>query len=161
MTNPDMWRVAIDDALVNSGLDCLAPNEQPKDALQRLLDWHETMVLDPRISKQAVALQTSGQEPNMFWNDNDQEVCHMSIHDVLDAEWRDGTLEIGDTRVIQQAVNVPKITVRVIEDENVFGEFDYEIVEQAKPKATLLEPCCPNEKRNMRGGCTSCGDPCL
>ena len=22
-------------------------------------------------------------------------------------------------------------------------------------------PCCDNEKRNMQGGCDSCGDPCL
>lgn len=24
-----------------------------------------------------------------------------------------------------------------------------------------LAPCCENEKRNMRGGCDNCGDPCL
>ena len=25
----------------------------------------------------------------------------------------------------------------------------------------IFLPCCPNEKRNMNGGCDSCGDPCL
>lgn len=24
-----------------------------------------------------------------------------------------------------------------------------------------VKPCCANEKRNMDGGCTNCGDPCI
>ena len=28
-------------------------------------------------------------------------------------------------------------------------------------RAAMIRPCCPNEKRNMNGGCDSCGDPCF
>jgi hypothetical protein len=28
-------------------------------------------------------------------------------------------------------------------------------------RADMIRPCCPNEKRNMNGGCDSCHDPCF
>ena len=71
--------------------------------------------------------------PNMFWNDADPERGHDSIHEVLDAEFGDGTLLIGETRVIQQAVRLANVTVRVIADPDDEHGFDYEEV-QPEPK---------------------------
>lgn len=103
----------------------------------------------------------AAQEPNLFWNDADPEVGHTSIHDVLDREWNQDSIGINDTLVIQRAVSLPKITVRIIADPTDPDGFDYEVVEPEPKPTTLLDPCCPDEKRNMSGGCTSCGDPCL
>jgi hypothetical protein len=35
---------------------------------------------------------------------------------------------------------------------------DYELMRGLPPVSMR---CCPNERRNMNGGCDSCGDPCL
>lgn len=58
-TNP--WRDAVDAALVSAGLDCLAPDADPAASVRRLLEWHETMALDPAISERAQALIERGQ----------------------------------------------------------------------------------------------------
>ena len=50
------WRRAIDSALLNAGLDCLGPDDQAEDAMQRLLNWTVTCALDPSISPGAAAL---------------------------------------------------------------------------------------------------------
>lgn len=48
-------------------------------------------------------------------------------------------------------------------DDVVIYDFmgDYLCSECAMPDKEKNEPCCDNEKRSFRGGCLSCGDPCL
>lgn len=75
-------------------------------------------------------------EPNMFWNDADPERGRDSIHEILDDEWGDGILKVGETRVIQRAVRLANITVRVIADPDDEDSFDYEEVEPIPPAAT-------------------------
>jgi len=53
---PNPWREAIDTALITSGLDCLGPQDQPKEAVQRLIEWEHKLALDPAISAEAAAL---------------------------------------------------------------------------------------------------------
>jgi len=74
-------------------------------------------------------------KPDMFWNDADPEHGRDSIHEILDDEWGDGILSIGDTRVIQQAVRLANITVRVIVDPDDEDSFDYEEVPPTPPAA--------------------------
>jgi hypothetical protein len=57
MTEPlNPWRQAIDDALLNAGLDCLAPDADPRESIKRLIEWSETLALDPAISERAQML---------------------------------------------------------------------------------------------------------
>lgn len=35
------------------------------------------------------------------------------------------------------------------------------VLPRCRTAPALFEPCCANERRSMRGGCLSCGDPCL
>lgn len=53
---PNPWREAIDTALITSGLDCLGPQDQPTEAVQRLIEWEHKLALDPTISAEAAAL---------------------------------------------------------------------------------------------------------
>lgn len=55
LEKPNPWKAAIDDALVNSGLDCIG-DETPKQALARLIEWEIEIALDPAVSSRAKAL---------------------------------------------------------------------------------------------------------
>jgi hypothetical protein len=54
------WRDALDDKLVNVGLDCLAPDEEPAHAIKRLIEWETMTALDPAVSAAAQALIERG-----------------------------------------------------------------------------------------------------
>ena len=54
------WREALDQRLINSGLDCLGQDETPDQALSRLLMWEITIALDPAVSSDAAALVELG-----------------------------------------------------------------------------------------------------
>lgn len=60
MRATDPWRRALDDKLVNIGLDCLGPGETPQQAIKRLIEWETTTALDPAVSEQAQALIEQG-----------------------------------------------------------------------------------------------------
>ena len=92
-------------ASINHAMEAAAPNQTPAPAAQGLSD-----------------------AANMFWNDADPERGHDSIFEVLDAEFGDGVLSIGDTRVIQCAIRLPNITVQVVADPEDEDSFDYEII---------------------------------
>jgi hypothetical protein len=57
-SNP--WRDAIDDALVCAGLDCTSPDDSPRDAIYRLVQWQVQIALDPAVSGEAQALIDRG-----------------------------------------------------------------------------------------------------
>lgn len=71
-------------------------------------------------------------KPNQFWNNDDPDRCHSSIHGALEREWLDGLLEIGVEMTIQQALRLPNIKVRVIADPKDPDGFDYEEVNDPK-----------------------------
>ena len=54
------------------------------------------------------------QVPDMFWNHDDAETLYGSIDEFLNDEICNGTpLEVGDVRVIQRAVSMPKVQIRI------------------------------------------------
>jgi hypothetical protein len=65
------WRQALDDKLLNVGLDCLAPDEEPAHAIKRLIEWETTTALDPGVSDAAQALIEQRQRDAYAtgWND--------------------------------------------------------------------------------------------
>lgn len=58
----DKWRLALDEALIASGLDCTSDSEPPEKALARLISWEKAMVLDPKISSAAASLVARGKQ---------------------------------------------------------------------------------------------------
>ena len=84
----------------------------------------------------APAAQGLSDAANMFWNDADPERGHDSIFEVLDAEFGDGVLSIGDTRVIQCAIRLPNITVQVVADPEDEDSFDYEVIAASRTTPT-------------------------
>ena len=74
------------------------------------------------------------QVPDMFWNHDDAETLYGSIEEFLNDEICNGTpLEVGDVRVIQRAVSMPKIQVRITAVHDEECEADY--VEEPYVKA--------------------------
>ncbi len=71
------WRDAIDDALVHSGLDCIGPDDEPKEALARLIAWERQMALDPSISEEAQRLQDLARWPpcTFVQSDHHKDYC--------------------------------------------------------------------------------------
>ena len=78
-------------------------------------------------------------KPNMFWNNDDPERCGDSIHEILDREWSNGTLEIGATLAIQQAMHMENCMVRVIKGEDE-DSFDYEVITREEYLKELDKP---------------------
>lgn len=81
--------------------------------------------------------QVAQDKPDMFWNDADPEMAEGSIHDVIDREWGDGSVTVGDVMEIQQAIRLPNIKVRLIESaEDGPDYFDYEVIEDGHAART-------------------------
>ena len=78
------------------------------DAIKALLDEQKICVAD------------------MFWDDADPEHSRSSIHEVIDCKWCDGLVNVGDEVEIQQAIRLPNIKVRLIDDPEDEDGFDYE-----------------------------------
>jgi hypothetical protein len=57
---PNPWRDAVDDALVCAGLDCTLPDDSPRNAIYRLVQWQVRIMLDPLVSSEAQALIDRG-----------------------------------------------------------------------------------------------------
>lgn len=81
-----------------------------------------------RIHATEAAAQIADKEPDMFWNDADPEHCGDSIFEIIDREWANGALVVGDTMIIQRAVRMENITVCVIPDAQNPEYVDYEII---------------------------------
>ena len=76
------------------------------------------------------------QVPDMFWNHDDAETLYGSIDEFLNDEICNGTpLEVGDVRVIQRAVSMPKVQIRITAVHEEECEADY--VEEPYVKDTL------------------------
>ena len=87
-----------------------------------------------------VAQLSEPPEADMFWNNDDPERCADSIHEVLEWEWQDGILQVGDIRTIQQAMKMPNVRVRVTSAKNDEDGFDYDFIEPAaKPQQTMFD----------------------
>ena len=56
----NIWRDAIDDALVVNCLDPTGDHEDPRAALARLVAWETQIALDPAVSSEARALIEQG-----------------------------------------------------------------------------------------------------
>ena len=46
-------------------------------------------------------------------------------------------------------------------EKNISNATSEEEIESITHFYHLLKPCCHDEKRNMNGGCDTCGDPCF
>lgn len=77
-------------------------------------------------------VQADAQDADMFWNDDDPETCGECIQEIIDREYGDGTVRIGDTMTIQQAIRLQNIQVRVIAAKDDPDSWDYEIIDAAK-----------------------------
>lgn len=76
-------------------------------------------------------------KPNLFWNDADPEHGETSIFEVIDREWNGGCMEHGAEMVIQQAVRLPNIRVRLIPCPTDGDDyFDYEVIDTALSATT-------------------------
>ncbi len=67
-------------------------------------------------------------KPDMFWNNDDAETLYHSIGEFLNDEICNGSLEVGDVRIIQQAKRLPNITIQVTSIDENECEADWEIV---------------------------------
>lgn len=56
----DQWRIAVDEALMASALDCTTPDSDPKDCINKLLAWNQEVALDPQVSSEAQTLIDRG-----------------------------------------------------------------------------------------------------
>lgn len=72
------------------------------------------------------------EKADMFWNDDDPEQCGQSIHEIIDREYGDGSVNIGDVMTIQRAVSLPKVDVRLVAAKDAGDDWDYEIIEGRK-----------------------------
>lgn len=75
-----------------------------------------------------VAQLSDPPEADMFWNNDDPERCADSIHEVLEREWQDGILQVGDIRTIQQAMKLPNVRVIVTSADGDEDGFDYDLI---------------------------------
>lgn len=73
---------------------------------------------------------------NMFWDFADSEHCYDSIKDLLNDEWRNISIDVGDLFTIQRAAKMENINIRVtsIDDESRATEF--EVINAAMTKET-------------------------
>lgn len=76
----------------------------------------------------AQILIEQNKQPDMFWNDNDPEVCCASISEVIDRAFSSGDIEIGEIMVIQRAIRMENVTVRLVPDTGAPYNCVYEIV---------------------------------
>ena len=114
-----------------------------RDALAARVAELETEVLDQcRLngmgSERELALMgrvaelEAALKPNLFWNDADPEHGETSIFEVIDSEWNGGCMKHGDEMVIQQAVRLPNIRVRLVPCPTDGDDyFDYEAIDAA------------------------------
>ena len=75
-----------------------------------------------------------GEEPDLFWDDNDPEFARESIDEVVHRRWEDGNLVTGDTVTVQRAIRLSNVTViATVPDEYPDGdtEITYTVVESA------------------------------
>ena len=86
-----------------------------------------------RLNGNEATAKILASKPDLFWNDADPEHCGDSIFELVDREWANGAIDVGDTMVVQRAVRLENITVRVIPDAKNPEYIDYEIVEEVKP----------------------------
>lgn len=92
----------------------------------------ERDALAGRVAELEAALK-----PNLFWNDADPEHGETSIFEVIDSEWNGGCMKHGDEMVIQQAVRLPNIRVRLIPCPTDGDDyFDYEVIDAALSATT-------------------------
>lgn len=67
LEKPNLWKTAIDEALVVSCLDCIGDDETPEKALARLIEWEIEIALDPTVSSRAAALAQPEQPDTAPW----------------------------------------------------------------------------------------------
>jgi len=65
-------------------------------------------------------------KPDMFWNKEDAEDNHSSVHDVISEAWLDGTIEDGAEITILQAMRLPETTYKVTALPGDDDGFNYE-----------------------------------
>lgn len=46
----DPWKLAVDEALIGAGLDCIGDEDDAAETLRRLIDWRIRIALDPAVS---------------------------------------------------------------------------------------------------------------
>ena len=77
-------------------------------------------------------------DADMFWDNDDSERQHHSIHDLI----IEGGFGVGDIVTIQCAARLPNIKVRVIVDPNNEDELIFEDIEDA-PAVEVAAPVAP------------------
>lgn len=82
----------------------------------------------------ALSKQDSG-DADMFWDADDPEQCAESVHEVIDREYGNGSVNIGDTMTIQRAAKLPNIQVRIVAAEDDADDWDYEVIDAARQQS--------------------------
>ena len=104
------------------------------DRMKESLDKHEAAITAGRAA--LADAESVQQVPDMFWNHDDAETLYGSIDEFLNDEICNGTpLEVGDVRVIQRAMSMPKVQIRITAVHDEECEADY--VEEPYVKDTL------------------------
>ena len=137
------------DLVIGDALRCARDLVSERDSLctafeQVRQDCHnltEKVIPNIRSERDALAGRVAELEaalkPNLFWNDADPEHGETSIFEVIDSEWNGGCMKHGDEMVIQQAVRLPNIRVRLIPCPTDGDDyFDYEVIDAALSATT-------------------------
>jgi hypothetical protein len=99
-------------------------SDDPKQTMLNLINWYHAAWKEE-------AQSADSRDADLFWNDADPEQCAYSIHEVIDREYSDGSIRIGDIMTIQQAIRLPNIQVRIIASEDDPNDWEYEVISAA------------------------------
>lgn len=79
------------------------------------------------------AAKAAHKEPTLFWDEDEPERCHGSVADVIVTTHDNRCLEVGDEMIIEMAVRLPSLKVRITatEDENGNTDLEWEEVTAA------------------------------
>ena len=66
--------------------------------------------------------------PDMFWNDDDPEKPYGGIGEFLNDEICNGSLEVGDIRIVQQAKKLPKVHIRITSINDTESDTEWEVI---------------------------------
>jgi hypothetical protein len=134
-----MTQILIDRTTLEQMVDALNEVDQHVDLKRYDTAPNEVLfdvVMEAMVKGRAALAnaEPAQQVPDMFWNHDDAETLYGSIEEFLNDEICNGTpLEVGDVRVIQRAVSMPKIQVRITAVHDEECEADY--VEEPYVKA--------------------------
>jgi hypothetical protein len=66
--------------------------------------------------------------PDMFWKAADSDTNYASIDELLNDEWCNGSIEVGETRQVMRALSLPNVTIKVTRIDDDSGDIEYAVL---------------------------------